>query len=246
MDFCQLSGPLMTPPVSPAALVHRGSVINQGPLTGRPPTSSSSSSSCQPSLSPCTSFPESLYHCLPQTGSGYFQTSGGSGSGSGSSSGYQPALRSGSRGEIALVWQECNPPSPERQPSPSVSQVSAPRPVSGPSPIPRPVSGLPPPPLPVIQPTTRGQRRVLRPPSPRRRLLVPQHQALAGALRPAGPAGVRLQLGLRSSPGGAGTGRPGSSPGSGPSRGVCVYGGGAERPRRWVPGSPVLCGWTRR
>uniref|UniRef100_A0A8P4G454 RFX-type winged-helix domain-containing protein n=1 Tax=Dicentrarchus labrax TaxID=13489 RepID=A0A8P4G454_DICLA len=41
MDF---SGPLMTPPISPAAFVHRGSVINQGPMTGRPLTSSSSSS----------------------------------------------------------------------------------------------------------------------------------------------------------------------------------------------------------
>lgn len=87
----------MTPPISPAALVHRGSVINQGPLMGRPLTSSSSSyptssssSSCLPSLSPmtqhspCASFPETLYHCLPQTSSGYFQNGGG----------YQPALRS--------------------------------------------------------------------------------------------------------------------------------------------------------
>uniref|UniRef100_A0AAQ5XCY4 DNA-binding protein RFX6 n=1 Tax=Amphiprion ocellaris TaxID=80972 RepID=A0AAQ5XCY4_AMPOC len=45
MDFSQVSGPLMTPPISPAALVHRGSVINQGPMAGRPLTSSSSSSS---------------------------------------------------------------------------------------------------------------------------------------------------------------------------------------------------------
>ena len=110
MDFSQVCGPLMTPPISPAALVHRGSVINQGPLSGRPlaslsatcpasssssTTSSSSSSSCLPSLSPmtqhspCASFPETLYHCLPQTSSGYFQTS------SGSSSSYQPGLRSG-------------------------------------------------------------------------------------------------------------------------------------------------------
>lgn len=100
MDFSQVSAPLMTPPISPAALVHRGSVINQGPLTGRPLTSSSttcpssSSSSCLPSLSPvaqnspCASFPENLYHCLPQTSSGFFQTSSSSGSN------YQPALRS--------------------------------------------------------------------------------------------------------------------------------------------------------
>uniref|UniRef100_H3CWH6 DNA-binding protein RFX6 n=1 Tax=Tetraodon nigroviridis TaxID=99883 RepID=H3CWH6_TETNG len=83
MDFSQVSGPLMTPPISPAALVHRGSVINQGPLTGRPP-----SLSPMTQHSPCASFPETLYHCLPQTSSGFFQTS------SGSSSNYQPALRS--------------------------------------------------------------------------------------------------------------------------------------------------------
>ena len=107
MDFSQVSGPLMTPPISPAALVHRGSVINQGPMTGRPlntttttssssaSTCSSSSSSCLSSLSamtqpsPCSSYPETLYHCLPQTSSGYFPPAGGS-----SASNYQPALRS--------------------------------------------------------------------------------------------------------------------------------------------------------
>ncbi|XP_035534912.1 DNA-binding protein RFX6 [Morone saxatilis] len=98
MDF---SGPLMTPPISPAALVHRGSVINQGPMTGRPLTSSSSSStctsstsSCLPSLSaltqptPCSSYPETLYHCLPQTSSGYFPPASSS-----LASNYQPGLR---------------------------------------------------------------------------------------------------------------------------------------------------------
>ncbi|XP_054474931.1 DNA-binding protein RFX6 [Anoplopoma fimbria] len=100
MHYSQVSGPLMTPPISPAALVHRGSVINQGPMTGRPLTTSSSStcssssSSCLPSLSamtqpsPCSSYPETLYHCLPQTSSGYFPPAGGS-----SASNYQPALR---------------------------------------------------------------------------------------------------------------------------------------------------------
>ncbi|KAI3364469.1 hypothetical protein L3Q82_011260 [Scortum barcoo] len=96
MDFSQVSGPLMTPPISPAALVHRGSVINQGPMTGRPLTSTSSSStcssstsSCLPSLStmtqpsPCSSYPETLYHC-----SSYFPPSGVS-----TASNYQPALR---------------------------------------------------------------------------------------------------------------------------------------------------------
>ncbi|KAM8725476.1 DNA-binding protein RFX6 [Acanthopagrus schlegelii] len=100
MDFSQVSGPLMTPPISPATLVHRGSVINQGPMTGRAPTSSSSttcpssSSSCLSSISamsqpsPCSSYQETLYHCLPQTSSSYFPAGGGS-----SASSYQPALR---------------------------------------------------------------------------------------------------------------------------------------------------------
>ena len=101
MDFSQVSGPLMTPPISPATLVHRGSVINQGPMTGRAPTSSSSttcpssSSSCLSSISamsqpsPCSSYQETLYHCLPQTSSSYFPAGSGS-----SASSYQPALRS--------------------------------------------------------------------------------------------------------------------------------------------------------
>uniref|UniRef100_A0A3B4TIQ7 DNA-binding protein RFX6 n=1 Tax=Seriola dumerili TaxID=41447 RepID=A0A3B4TIQ7_SERDU len=60
MDFSQISGPLMTPPISPAALVHRGSVINQGPMAGRllpamtqPIHHSSSSTNC--SLTPYAS-----------------------------------------------------------------------------------------------------------------------------------------------------------------------------------------------
>ncbi|KAM8832528.1 LOW QUALITY PROTEIN: DNA-binding protein RFX6 [Spinachia spinachia] len=100
IHYSQVSGPLMTPPISPAALVHRGSVINQGPVTGRPlPTSSSStcsssSSSCLSSLStmtqpsPCSSYPETLYHCLPQNSSSYFAHAGHS-----SASTYQTALR---------------------------------------------------------------------------------------------------------------------------------------------------------
>ncbi|XP_028253550.1 DNA-binding protein RFX6 [Parambassis ranga] len=101
MDFCQVTVPLMTPPISPAALVHRGSVINQGPTAGRPLTSSSSSSTCSSSSSiclsslsamtqpsPCSSYPETLYHCLPQTSSGYFPPASGS-----SSLNYQTAVR---------------------------------------------------------------------------------------------------------------------------------------------------------
>ncbi|XP_040920611.1 DNA-binding protein RFX6 [Toxotes jaculatrix] len=101
MDLSQVSGPLMTPPISPATLVHRGSVINQGPMAGRPLTSSSSSSTCSSSSSsclsslssmtqpsPCSSYPETLYHCLPQTSPGYFPPTSSS-----STSNYQPALR---------------------------------------------------------------------------------------------------------------------------------------------------------
>ncbi|XP_024912584.1 DNA-binding protein RFX6 [Cynoglossus semilaevis] len=104
MDFSQISGPLMTPPISPAALVHRGSVINQGPMAGtRLLTSSSSSSSsssapCLSSLSamtqpsPCSSYPETLYHCLAQSSPSYFTTSSCS-----STSNYQTPLRSQSQ-----------------------------------------------------------------------------------------------------------------------------------------------------
>ncbi|XP_054617948.1 DNA-binding protein RFX6 [Dunckerocampus dactyliophorus] len=95
MDFSQVSTSVMTPPISPAALVHRGSVINQGPMAGRGltssslPSSSSSSSSASylstltsmPQPSPCTSFPEPLYPC-----STYFPATG-------TASNYQPGLR---------------------------------------------------------------------------------------------------------------------------------------------------------
>ncbi|KAJ0061212.1 hypothetical protein NL108_013529 [Boleophthalmus pectinirostris] len=81
VDFSQVSGTLMTPPISPVGVVHRGSVINQGPMAARPLTfssSTSSSSSCQSSLStltqpsPCSSYTETLYQGLPQSGAGYF------------------------------------------------------------------------------------------------------------------------------------------------------------------------------
>ncbi|XP_044024909.1 DNA-binding protein RFX6 isoform X1 [Siniperca chuatsi] len=113
MDFSQVSGPLMTPPISPAALVHRGSVINQAPVTGRPLASSSSSSTCSTSTSsclsslcamtqptPCSSYPETMYHCLPQTSSSYFSPAGGS-----SASNYQPALRPQTQGQCLASVQ---------------------------------------------------------------------------------------------------------------------------------------------
>uniref|UniRef100_A0A8D3DS25 DNA-binding protein RFX6 n=1 Tax=Scophthalmus maximus TaxID=52904 RepID=A0A8D3DS25_SCOMX len=58
LDFSQVGCPLMTPPISPAALVHRGSVINQGPMAGRLLTSTTSSSTC--SSSPSSSCLSSL------------------------------------------------------------------------------------------------------------------------------------------------------------------------------------------
>ncbi|KAK5622808.1 hypothetical protein CRENBAI_024605 [Crenichthys baileyi] len=116
MDFSQVNGPLMTPPISPAALVHRGSVINQGPMAGGPLTPSSSScsfssSSCLSSLSemtqpsPCSSYPETLYHCLPQS-SGYFPPAS---SGSSAPS-YQTALRSQAQNPCLTAVQTHNPP----------------------------------------------------------------------------------------------------------------------------------------
>ncbi|KAJ4921636.1 hypothetical protein JOQ06_027718 [Pogonophryne albipinna] len=60
MDFSQVSGPLMTPPISPAAAM------------------------TQPG--PCSSYPETLYHCFPQTS--YFPSTGAS-----TGANYQTALR---------------------------------------------------------------------------------------------------------------------------------------------------------
>ncbi|XP_039980938.1 DNA-binding protein RFX6 [Xiphias gladius] len=113
MDFSQVSGPLMTPPISPATLVHRGSVINQGPMAGRLLTSSSSSSTCSSTSSsclsslsamaqpsPCSSYPENLYHCLPQTSSSYFPPASSS-----SNSNYQPTLRPQSQNQCLASVQ---------------------------------------------------------------------------------------------------------------------------------------------
>ncbi|XP_026197362.1 DNA-binding protein RFX6 [Anabas testudineus] len=113
MDFSQVSAPLMTPPISPAALVHRGSVINQGPMAGRPLMSSSSSSTCSSSSSsclsslsamtqpsPCSSYPDTLYHCLPQTSSSYFPAASSS-----STPSYQPPLRPQSQSQCLASVQ---------------------------------------------------------------------------------------------------------------------------------------------
>ncbi|XP_051908225.1 DNA-binding protein RFX6 isoform X2 [Hippocampus zosterae] len=118
-DFC---ASVMTPPISPAPLVHRGSVINQGP---RAPTSSCSSTSSsssyfstlgavnQPNL--CAAFPETLYPC-----SAYFSTP---------ASGYQSGLRPEAESTLSscvttssLAYQLCRYPALDDQ-QPSVKDV---------------------------------------------------------------------------------------------------------------------------
>ncbi|XP_055088173.1 DNA-binding protein RFX6 [Periophthalmus magnuspinnatus] len=110
MDFSQVSGTLMTPPISPVGVVHRGSVINQGPMAARPLTfssSTSSSSSCQSSLStltqpsPCSSYTETLYQGLSQGGAGYFPSTS-------QASNYQLSLRSTTDVKISAKQQPQN------------------------------------------------------------------------------------------------------------------------------------------
>uniref|UniRef100_A0A452T6P6 DNA-binding protein RFX6 n=1 Tax=Ursus maritimus TaxID=29073 RepID=A0A452T6P6_URSMA len=69
MELSQSTGHLMTPPISPA-MASRGSVINQGPMAGRPP-------SVGPVLSApshCSTFPESIYPTHPQTNQDFYGT----------------------------------------------------------------------------------------------------------------------------------------------------------------------------
>ncbi|KAK3516690.1 hypothetical protein QTP70_022182 [Hemibagrus guttatus] len=59
LDYSQSSGPLITPPISPA-MANRGSVINQGPMAVRSPIS------CPvQSHAPCQAFPDTMYQSLP-------------------------------------------------------------------------------------------------------------------------------------------------------------------------------------
>lgn len=69
MELSQSSGHLMTPPSSPA-LASRGSVINQGPMAGRPP-------SVGPVLSApphCGAYPEPMYPAPPQANHDFYGT----------------------------------------------------------------------------------------------------------------------------------------------------------------------------
>ncbi|KAL7888465.1 hypothetical protein AOLI_G00034390 [Acnodon oligacanthus] len=75
LDYTQNSGPLITPPISPA-MANRGSVINQGPMAVR------SQSSCPiQSHVPCQAFSDTMCQNLSNSTSSYYP----------SSSTYQPA-----------------------------------------------------------------------------------------------------------------------------------------------------------
>ncbi|XP_057618758.1 DNA-binding protein RFX6 [Chionomys nivalis] len=60
IELSQSTGHLMTPPISPA-MASRGSVINQGPMAGRPP----SVGSVLPVPTHCSTYPEPIYPTLP-------------------------------------------------------------------------------------------------------------------------------------------------------------------------------------
>ncbi|MBZ3879351.1 DNA-binding protein RFX6 [Sciurus carolinensis] len=69
MELSQGTGHLMTPPISPA-MASRGSVINQGPMAGRPP-------SVGPVLSVpshCSTYPETIYPTLSQNNHDFYGT----------------------------------------------------------------------------------------------------------------------------------------------------------------------------
>ncbi|XP_006879069.1 PREDICTED: DNA-binding protein RFX6 [Elephantulus edwardii] len=67
MELSQSTGHLMTPPISPA-MASRGSVINQGPMAGRPP------SPVLATPSHCSAYPEPIYPTLPQTTHDFYGT----------------------------------------------------------------------------------------------------------------------------------------------------------------------------
>ncbi|MBN3303242.1 RFX6 protein, partial [Amia calva] len=78
MDLSQSSGPLMTPPISPA-LMNRGSVINQGPMAGR----SQTGCTALQTHGTCPTFSDPMYQSLPPANPNYYATG----------SNYQPMFR---------------------------------------------------------------------------------------------------------------------------------------------------------
>uniref|UniRef100_A0A8D2IX36 DNA-binding protein RFX6 n=1 Tax=Varanus komodoensis TaxID=61221 RepID=A0A8D2IX36_VARKO len=66
-DLSENAAHLMTPPISPA-MVSRGSVINQGPVAGSPP----SIGPPLPAPSHCSSYSETLYQTVPQVNQSFY------------------------------------------------------------------------------------------------------------------------------------------------------------------------------
>ncbi|XP_053129686.1 DNA-binding protein RFX6 [Hemicordylus capensis] len=70
-ELSQNTGHLMTPPISPA-MVSRGSVINQGPMAGSPPSAGPPAVSAH---SHCVSYSEPLYQTVPQPNQNFYNVS---------------------------------------------------------------------------------------------------------------------------------------------------------------------------
>lgn len=79
MELSQSTGHLITPPISPA-MASRGSVINQGPMAGRPPSVGSVLSGS----THCSTYSEPIYPTLPQANHDFY----------GTNSNYQTVFRS--------------------------------------------------------------------------------------------------------------------------------------------------------
>nr|XP_042117906.1 DNA-binding protein RFX6 isoform X1 [Peromyscus maniculatus bairdii] len=69
IELSQSTGHLMTPPISPA-MASRGSVINQGPMAGRPPSVGSVLSV----PTHCSTYPEPIYPTLPPANHDFYGT----------------------------------------------------------------------------------------------------------------------------------------------------------------------------
>ncbi|CAH6778206.1 DNA-binding protein RFX6 [Phodopus roborovskii] len=87
IELSQSAGHLMTPPISPA-MASRGSVINQGPMAGRPPSVGSVLSV----PTQCSTYPEPIYPTLPPANHDFY----------GTNSNYQTVFRTQSHAASSL------------------------------------------------------------------------------------------------------------------------------------------------
>ncbi|XP_007649155.1 DNA-binding protein RFX6 isoform X1, partial [Cricetulus griseus] len=87
IELSQSTGHLMTPPISPA-MASRGSVINQGPMAGRPPSVGSVLSV----PTHCSTYPEPIYPALPPANHDFY----------GTNSNYQTVFRTQSHAASSL------------------------------------------------------------------------------------------------------------------------------------------------